>query len=206
MHDFVVVDVLEAEANLYEPLEDLVLLEGDSGLALAGDACFEVSAFGVLHDDADVLVLVEEALTVGDDVLVAQGLHHLDFPQDVLLLLQRLLVADDLHQGPRVLLSHSTCGPARTAPGTRSRSSPVRSSSASGMCGASASCSIYRSAAPPVTPLTILINQETTIQLYTQPNSPCCPSASFIPHSNLNMGAFRKFIFWLPICRQCCFN
>jgi len=74
------------------------LLEGNTELPLGSYPWLKIATLSVLHNDADVFILVEEALTVGDDVLVTQWLHNFDFPENILLLLSTLFVSDDLYR------------------------------------------------------------------------------------------------------------
>ena len=69
MQDLAVVHVLERQADLHEPVDDLLLIEE---LAAAGleQAC-QVAALGKGHDNAQ-LALVLEALAVLDDVGVLE--------------------------------------------------------------------------------------------------------------------------------------
>lgn len=87
MDDFVIVNVLEPEADLNKPLKDLILFERHSSFPLVTDPRLQIATFRVLHNDADIFVFIKKALTVGDHVLVTQRLHHFDLPQNILFLL-----------------------------------------------------------------------------------------------------------------------
>jgi hypothetical protein len=94
MYNFVLMDVLQPKAYLNEPLKNLVftelvdkVLEGSIKFALTGNTGLQITTFSVLHNDAYVLILVEEALTVCNDILMSQRLHDLDFAHNILLLL-----------------------------------------------------------------------------------------------------------------------
>jgi len=78
-------NVLESERQLHEPIQDDALLEPlASGLLLAY-ALEEVPSVGLVHDDAETL-LVHEGLALGHDEWVPQGLQHVHFVERVFLL------------------------------------------------------------------------------------------------------------------------
>lgn len=68
--------VLKSQANLYEPIEDLRLLEKLAVLYLPFDVIAEVTDFAVLHD-YDQHFQGEIALLVGDNVLMVQVLEEI---------------------------------------------------------------------------------------------------------------------------------
>lgn len=72
VEDFAIVDVLQAEADLGEPVHDLGF--GEVPATLVGDEFGEVSAVGEVHDDAQVSLLRLVEFSESDDVWVIQHL------------------------------------------------------------------------------------------------------------------------------------
>lgn len=85
MQDFAVMDVLEREADLDEPVEDLLLIELLAGLLLLGDFAVHIASVCEVHDYAQTSA-VHEAFAIGDNVRMAHGLEHVDFIQRFLFL------------------------------------------------------------------------------------------------------------------------
>ena len=93
--------VLKGQANLYEPIEDLCLLEKLTILYLSFDMIAEVTDFAVLHD-YDKHFKSEIALLIGDNVLMVQVLEQIHLKHSGLLFF--LLQAGKHHFLGNVLL------------------------------------------------------------------------------------------------------
>ena len=77
VQDPLVVNMLNGQAHLHEPVQNLVLGDQLLHLLLILDFLVHVAAVRVVHHDAQVLV-VHETLSVGDDVGVSHGFQHFD--------------------------------------------------------------------------------------------------------------------------------
>lgn len=78
MNDFLLVDVLESQQKLYEPLNDLLLAKRFVLLLAFFEELFQISFFCVLHYYADGLFL-DEGLEISDDIAMVELLHEFDF-------------------------------------------------------------------------------------------------------------------------------
>lgn len=104
VQDFLVVEVVDGEGDLGEPVEDLRLGEVLALLLHVFDFGVHVAEFAVDHDDAEVALVVGEGVLVGDDVDVPEFLEDLELVLDVLPLLLVDLKGFDLLEGVVVAL------------------------------------------------------------------------------------------------------
>lgn len=82
MEDLTVVYVLQAEADLREPVKDLALREVPSALLL--DHLLEIAAVRVVHYNAELALLGLVDLAEADDVRVVERLQYFGLLQRVL--------------------------------------------------------------------------------------------------------------------------
>ena len=76
VENLLLMQVVQREPNLYQPLPDLLLLEV---LLLGGlYVGVHVSAVAVHHNDVEVLVAIDEGVLVGDNVWVRELLEQFD--------------------------------------------------------------------------------------------------------------------------------
>ena len=79
-----VVEIVDGECSLGEPVEDLCLSEIFAFFLHLFDLGVHVPQLTVHHDDAEVTVSISEAIFVGDDVDVPEFLQDLELVFDVL--------------------------------------------------------------------------------------------------------------------------
>jgi len=77
MQDLFAVDVLQAEAELDEPVEDLRLLH-----QLVLCFCFfyfflQISVFGIVHDNTDVIIF-DKTIVIADHIVMVQSSQNLN--------------------------------------------------------------------------------------------------------------------------------
>ena len=95
VQNFPIVNVLQRQANLDEPLTDLILRESSPQLLLLRDSLVHVAAVGVVHHDAEIsagvrgrgVLSVHEGFSVGDYVGMAQLAQQVNFVEGVQFLL-----------------------------------------------------------------------------------------------------------------------
>ena len=98
VQNFPIMNMLDSKRHLHKPIEYLVLAVLDfAEFLLVCYFCVEVSAIGIVHDDAQT-PLVHKRLLVSDNIWVTHGLEHMNFVDRVLSLLPiHLRNVDDLH-------------------------------------------------------------------------------------------------------------
>lgn len=87
MEYFLVVEIVDGECDLCEPVEYLGLSEVFAFFLHVFDFGVHVTELAVYHDDAEVALVIGEGILVGDDVDVAQFLQNLELVLNVLPLL-----------------------------------------------------------------------------------------------------------------------
>ena len=77
MQHLVVVDMLQAEGQLHEPVQNLRLREALIAVFGLFDPTLKVAPLAVVHHDADV-VFLHEAVMVANHIRMRQTLQHLN--------------------------------------------------------------------------------------------------------------------------------
>ena len=112
MQDLTVVNVLDGQSHLHEPVENLVFTVAHFAIFLFfRNQGVQVTTVGVVHDDAQT-PLVHKGLLVRDDERVTEGLEHMHFVDCIFSLLAvHLGHVDDLHHVVLAVLDalHQDC-------------------------------------------------------------------------------------------------
>ena len=98
VQNFPVMDMLDGQCHLNEPIKDLVLAVTDlTDLFLICNFGVQITPVGIVHDDAETS-FVHKGLFVSDDVRMSHSLQDMDFVNGVFSLLAvHLGDIDDLH-------------------------------------------------------------------------------------------------------------
>lgn len=87
MQDLAVMDMLDGQCHLDEPVEDLIFtVANSSNFLLISNLSVQIAAISVVHDDTQA-ALVHEGLLVGDDIRVPHGFEYVDLIYGVFTLL-----------------------------------------------------------------------------------------------------------------------
>jgi len=87
VQNFPVMDMLDSECHLNEPIKDLVFaITNFAYLLLVGNLCVKVTAISIVHDNAQTS-LVHKALFVSNNIRMTHRFQHVHFIDGVFSLL-----------------------------------------------------------------------------------------------------------------------